>query len=225
MRPWLQIAPGLRITGDGAAWLPAHRAIVVADIHLGYSYAARRRGGYLPNVEGAEAMAARVLAAAGRAGATRVVVAGDLRHSTRDVDDAEREEVSRFVRALRGAPPRVERVDFVAGNHDRAAAGMPEGPEMVAAVRIGAVDVTHAPPREVPERWTVCGHLHPSAVVRDETGAGARFPCALVGPRIVVLPAFGTWQGGAAASRLVRALPAGEWRRVVTAGGGVMEVE
>ncbi|MEJ7813522.1 MAG: hypothetical protein WKG32_24150 [Gemmatimonadaceae bacterium] len=214
---WLEVAPGIRLTGDGTAWLPEHRTLVVADIHLGYAYAARRRGGYLPNVERGEAMAARLLAAAARVSATRAVVAGDLRHSTRDVDDAERAEVARFVEAL-GV---LERVEFVAGNHDRAAPGMPA---MVSAVHLGDVDITHAPPAEVPERWTVCGHLHPRATVRDETGAGARFPCALVGPRIVVLPAFGTWQGGTTVSRLARALPAGEWRRVIASNGGVMEI-
>jgi uncharacterized protein len=215
MRPWIEVAPGLRFTADGAAWLPDEAAAVIADVHVGYARAARRRGGYLPAVEGAAALAGRVLALAGRVGARRLVIAGDLRHSTRDVDAAELAEVATFLDRLSA----LERVELVSGNHDRGAAGM------VPLVRLGDVDVVHEPPAAAPERWTVCGHLHPSTTVRDETGAGARYPCALAGPRTLVLPAFTEWAGGSRVSRLAARLPAGEWRRLVIAGGMVVEVE
>jgi uncharacterized protein len=214
MRPWIEVAPGLRFTGDGAAWLPDEAAAVIADVHVGYARAARRRGGYLPAVEGAAALAGRVLALAGRVGARRLVIAGDLRHSTRDVDAAELAEVATFLDRLSA----LERVELVSGNHDRGAAGM------VPLVRVGDVDVVHEPPAAAPERGTVCGHLHPSTTVRDETGAGARYPCALAGPRTLVLPAFTEWAGGSRVSRLAARLPAGEWRRLVIAGGMVTEV-
>ena len=217
MRPWVEIAPGLRLTGEGAAWLPDEAAAVIADVHIGYARAARRRGGYLPAVEGAAALAARVLALTGRLGARRLVIAGDLRHSTRDVDDAELAEVAAFLDRLAAAG--LERVELVSGNHDRGAAGM------LPLVRVGGVDVVHEPPATTPTRWTVCGHLHPSTTVRDETGAGARYRCALAGPRTLVLPAFTEWAGGSRASRLVPRLPEGEWRRLVVAGGMVLEVE
>jgi putative SbcD/Mre11-related phosphoesterase len=209
------VAPGLRLTSGGAAWLPDHAAAVIADVHLGYARAARRRGGYLPNAETAAAVARRVLALAGALGARRLVVAGDLRHSTRDADAAAHAEVAEFLDRLSA----LERVDLVAGNHDRGAANMS------ARVSVGDVDVVHEPPREAPARWTVCGHLHPSATVRDETGAGARYPCALVGPRVLVLPAFTEWAGGVHASRVMDALPPGPWRRVVTAGGVVLPLD
>lgn len=215
MRPWVEIAPDLRLTGDGAAWLPDESAAVIADVHIGYARAARRRGGYLPQVEGAAALAARVLALTARLEARRLVIAGDLRHSTRDVDAAELAEVAAFLDRLAAG---LERVELVSGNHDRGAAGMQ------ALVRVGSVDVVHQPPPTAPARWTVCGHLHPSTTVRDETGAGARYPCALAGPRTLVLPAFTEWAGGSRASRLVPRLPAGEWRRLVVAGGMVLEV-
>lgn len=214
MQPWVEVAPGLRFTGDGAAWLPDEATAVIADVHIGYARAARRRGGYLPPVEGAAALAARVLALTGRVGARRLVIAGDLRHSTRDVDAAELAEVASFLDRL--AP--LERVELVSGNHDRGAAGM------LPLVRVGDVDVVHEPPAAEPARWTVCGHLHPSTTVRDETGAGARYPCALAGARTLVLPAFTEWAGGSRVSRIAARLPAGEWRQLVIAGGMVVEV-
>jgi putative SbcD/Mre11-related phosphoesterase len=209
----IEVAPGLRLTAGGAAWLPDHATAVVTDVHLGYARAARRRGGYLPGVESAELVAARVLALTSALGARRLVIAGDLRHSTRDVDDAELREVESFLSRLDA----LDRVELVSGNHDRGAAGM------VAAVRVGDVDVVHYPPARAPERWTVCGHLHPSVAVRDETGAGARYPCALVGTRTLVLPAFTEWAGGTRLSRVKELLPAGEWRQIVVTEDVVFE--
>ncbi|HET9011038.1 MAG TPA: hypothetical protein VFN38_04450, partial [Gemmatimonadaceae bacterium] len=89
----MEVAPGLRLTGDGAAWLPAMRTLVVADVHVGYELAAQRRGGYLPPGERGAVVGAHLAAIMGELAATRLVVAGDLRHSTRDVDDFERIEL------------------------------------------------------------------------------------------------------------------------------------
>src|SRR5688500_15005733 len=198
----IEVAPGLALTGHGAAWLPDHATLIVADVHLGYARAARRRGGWLPPGEDAEASASRLLDAAGDVGATHVVVAGDLRHSTRDVDAGELAEVRRFL-ALVGA---AARVTLLPGNHDRHAATLYAGLAALTAepLALGAFDVAHEPPASEPSRWTICGHLHPSTEVRDATGAGARYPCALVGPHVVVLPAFSDWAGGVRAGRLRR---------------------
>lgn len=218
MRRWLEIAPGLRVTGDGAAWLPDHQTIVVADVHVGYELAAQRRGGYLPPVERGAVVGARLAAMARELDACRVVIAGDLRHSTHDVDDLEREELSHFAHAF----GHDVRLDVVRGNHDRG--GVMVGHETLATLRVGDVDITHVPPTETPARWTVCGHLHPRITVRDETGASARFPCALTGVRLVVLPAFSQWAGGTAAGRLLDALPLGEWRALPVTGGAITDV-
>ena len=212
MSATLPLAPGLALTADGAAWLPDEGTLVVADVHFGYARAARRRGGWMPDVETPPVLATRLLAAATRVGATRLVIAGDLRHSTRDVDDAERAEVAELLALVR---ERV-RVDVVAGNHDR-------GDASPRSLTLGTIDVVHEPPAAPPDRWTVCGHLHPVAELRDETGAALRVPCALVGPRTVILPAFSDWAGGVRAGRLIRSLGWGEWRRVLMGGGRVWE--
>lgn len=215
----IELAPGLALTGHGAAWLPDHGTLVVADVHLGYARAARRRGGWLPTGEDADASARRLVAAARAVGAGHVVVAGDLRHSTRDVDDAELAEVRHFLAAVAAEL----RVTLLPGNHDRDAARHYAGLAALATepFAVGPFEVAHEPPAAEPARWTVCGHLHPSTEVRDPTGAGTRYPCALVGPRVVVLPAFSAWAGGVRAGRLRRALFAGDWSRYPVAGGEV----
>ena len=221
MQRWIEIAPGLRLTGDGAAWLPDDGVLIVADVHVGYELAARRRGGYLPPVQrGAEA-GARVVAMAREVGAARVVIAGDLRHSTRDVDEPERAELRAFAKAVEESTHGLA-LDVVPGNHDRG--GSMVGREVHAPLALSAADVTHEPPRTAPVRWTVCGHLHPRVTLRDETGASARYPCALVGERTLVLPAFSDWAGGTEARRLLRDLPSGRWRALPVSGGAVADV-
>lgn len=218
MRAWIDIAPGLRLTGEGLAWLTEERVIIAADLHLGYELAAQRRGGYLPPVMRGTDVGTRLVAIARRLGAQRLVIAGDLRHSTQDVDELERAELA----ALAQVVAREMAFDVVLGNHDRG--GALAGTEPLASLMIGPVHVTHLPPRTTPDHWTVCGHLHPRITVRDETGASARYPCALVGTRLLVLPALSDWAGGTEARRLMRELPRGEWRAVPISDGMVADL-
>jgi uncharacterized protein len=218
VEPWIDVGGGIRITGTGAAWIPAERTVIVADVHVGYELAAQRRGGYLPPVASGAEIGARLAALTIALGATRLVVAGDLRHGTRDVDDFEREELAAFAAAFR---PQVA-LHVVLGNHDRGGA-MIDG-EASASLRLGDVEVVHHPPATAPDRWTICGHLHPRITLRDETGASARYPCAMVGDRTVILPAWSDWAGGTEARRLLDELAPGPWRVLPIAGGLVAEV-
>ena len=219
MHELLELAPTLWLTGDGGAWLPASRVLVVADVHVGYELAAQRRGGYLPPVGRGAAVGERLLALVERLRATRLVVAGDLRHSTRDADVFEREELGDLARVIQKGTS----LELVLGNHDRGGA-LIDGVTTHAELRVDDVDIVHRPPRVAPERWTVCGHLHPRVTVRDETGASARFPCVLTGGRTVVLPAYSDWAGGAEAARLVAELPAARWRALPISAGAIADV-
>ena len=218
MHAWIEIAPGLRLTGDGAAWLPDEKAIVIADVHVGYELAAQRRGGYLPPIHRGAVIGDRVRAIALAHFAERVIVAGDLRHSTRDLDAFEHAELEDFARAIGGEVA----LEVVLGNHDRGGAIV--GRETTGTLRVGPFDIGHVPPTVVPQRWTICGHLHPRVTVRDETGASARYPCALVGERLAVLPAFSDWAGGISAGRLVRSLPLGAWRAYPVSEGVIADL-
>ena len=217
MLPWIEVAAGIGVTGDGLAWIPSERTLVVADIHLGYDLAAGRRGGYLPPVGSGEEAGARIAAIAAAHDANRVVVAGDLRHSTRDVDDLERAQVAAFAAVVREQCV----LDVVRGNHD---AGDPLAGTHADRITVGGVDIVHAPPRTLPLRVTICGHLHPRVTLRDETGTGARYPCVLACPAVVILPAYSAWAGGTEASRLVRALPAACWRALPVHDGLIADV-
>ena len=64
----------------------------------------------------------------------------------------------------------------------------------------------------------------PRVTLRDEAGASARYPCVLLGERVVVLPAFSSWAGGTAAARLLDALPGGAWRALPINEGAIADV-
>jgi uncharacterized protein len=213
MRDAIEITPGVLVTGLGAAHLLESQTAIIADVHLGYARAARRRGGYLPTSEPVDEVIERALCVINTLHVTQLIIAGDIRHSTRDADEAELREVARFIEHV----SRVVRLTLVAGNHDRGSTAPRE-------LAIGEVVIQHEPPRDIPDQWTICGHLHPSTMVRDETGAGARYPCFLIGPKICVLPAFTTWAGGTRVSRLLPQLPVGVWRRIVVWEGVVYAV-
>lgn len=217
MKRWLDAGNGVRVTGEGLAWLPEARTIVVADVHLGYDLAARRRGGFLPEAMSGAAAGERLIGLARAYDATRLVVAGDLRHSTRDVDDVERAEVVAFANVIR----RELLLDVVLGNHD---AGDSLAGDGHALVSIDNVDVVHVPPRARPARMTICGHLHPRITLRDETGTSARYPCVLASSATVILPAFSEWAGGTEAARLIRDLPVDEWRALPVHDGFIADV-
>lgn len=214
----MEVAPGLRLTGDGAAWLPSSAALIVADVHVGYELAAQRRGGYLPPIQRGAVVGARLAKMARELSVSRLVIAGDLRHSTHDVDDFERAELAQLAEAF----PEDITLDVVLGNHDRG--GPIVGRSVQGSLRLGDIDICHVPPTIRPARWTVCGHLHPRVTVCDETGASARYPCALVGENVVVLPAFSEWAGGTSAGRLLASLPLGEWRALPVSGGQIADV-
>lgn len=219
MHEWIEIASGLRLTGDGAAWLPNEKAIVIADVHVGYELAAQRRGGYLPPIHGGAAVGARLRAIALAHHATRVIVAGDLRHSTRDLDAFERAELQDFARAMGSDIA----LDVVLGNHDRG--GSVVGRETSGTLHVGPFDIGHVPPTAVPQRWTICGHLHPRVTVRDETGVSVRYPCALAGDHVAVLPAFSDWAGGSSVDRLLGSLPLGTWRAYPVSEGVITDLD
>jgi putative SbcD/Mre11-related phosphoesterase len=88
------------------------------------------------------------------------------------------------------------RVELVTGNHDR---GIEQalGATGTKFLECGRFVLAHG---DVPlpsgnERMAVIGHEHPAIGLGDGV-RGARFPCFLWGPALLVLPAFSKWAAG-----------------------------
>ena len=66
--------------------------------------------------------------------------------------------------------------------------------------------------------YTLSGHVHPGVALTDRALFRERLPCFVVGPRVTVLPAFGSFTG------LGMLTPSETERIFVVAEGEVVEV-
>lgn len=196
---------------------PAAATLFAADLHLGKTAAFRRAG--IPVPEGGSAAdLERLGRAVNECGAARLVLLGDLLHAaagrTQPVLDA--------LAAWRARHPALE-VTLVAGNHDRRAGPPPAelGFDLVEEPwPYGPFACRHTP-QAAPEadgRYALAGHIHPVAVLADRDGTRLRLPCLHAGPHGAVLPAFGSFTGGAVVA------PTRGDRVFVFFEGGVAEV-
>lgn len=176
---------------ERAAWWPARRALVVADVHFGKSDHFRAAGVPVPTGSTEDALT-RLERAVASTQACEVIVLGDLFHARGGVSDEMVERVS----AWRASRPGLV-IRLVTGNHDRHAGPPPasfgmieEGDELV----VGDLVLRHDP---VPMRGkcVMAGHIHPGVRLYGAAGHRMKLPCFHFGKRVAVLPAFGSFTG------------------------------
>lgn len=182
----------LRLLPERAVFWPSACALVVADVHWGKAAAFRSAGIPIPGGATRRDLE-RLDAALARTAARRLLVLGDLFHARAG------RVAGRTLAELRGwrsARPALE-IQLVRGNHDRHAGDPP------ADLRINCLDApAHLPPfvlRHEPHPegagYTLAGHLHPGIVLAGRGLFRERLPCFVVGERMAVLPAFGSFTG------------------------------
>ncbi len=188
------LLPGLYAHTSGALWIPEMQTAVAADVHLGYSWAQRRRGelGPLADARTRE----KLFALCDDLSPQRIVFLGDLVHAPRPCQP-EREWIEETLTLLSS---RAELVT-VRGNHDRAFV-REFGHLKIRCVEswsAGTLMAVHGDRLEVavPEKRTLLlGHLHPCLGVKDASGAGQKLPLFLVTAACIVLPAFSPFARG-----------------------------
>ncbi len=173
---WHWLGEELILRSDRTVWWPARQTLIVADVHLGKGRSLSRLGVPLPDASTADL--ARLSAALLATGATRMVVLGDLVHTPRDAPAELATWHTDVTRIL------------VAGNHDRAF--RPVGFTVVSTLVEPPFTFSHEPH---PAAGTMCGHLHPKAVLRDALGK-VTAPCFWLSGGCLVIPAFGALTGG-----------------------------
>ena len=174
----------------GAAYWPAERALLVADLHLEKGTAFARRGVLLPPYDTRTTLR-RLSVLIERHRPRTVYSLGDAFHDVEAEARMDPEDASLLRQLLR----RTEWV-WVLGNHDPLppdAAG-----DVCVEARVGPLRLVHEPTAgdgagdAVGE---VAGHLHPCARVLAE-GRSVRRRCFATDGRRLVLPAFGAYAGG-----------------------------
>lgn len=181
--------PGLRLLPEGAVLL-ACGTLVVADVHLGKSATFRARG--LPVPEGDTARDfRRLLELIGKHRATRLVIAGDLFHAAAGMTPEIETALAGFL-AEAGIP-----VVLVAGNHDTRIPKLPDNLNAAPYLEIAGLRIIHDPLAVSGGSLHVSGHWHPVVRIADGRRRSLRLPCFLLRGNTLVLPAFGSFTGGA----------------------------
>lgn len=200
----------LHLLPQRAVWWPAHRTLLVADLHLGKGAHFRARG--LPVPTGTTADTLERLSTLLRSLPVReLVVLGDFVHAA----DAFAPPRLVALTAWRRAHADVT-VTLVPGNHDRHLRSWPASLALTvqaAPYRLqpGSSLLAAHHPRPVAGGVVLAGHLHPAVQLQGQGRDRLRLPCfALQGGDLLVLPAFGAFTGAA------RALPPGALAFVVT---------
>ncbi len=181
----------LHLLPHRGVWLPAQRALLVADLHIGKAVSFRRWGVPVPEATTGETLEA--LSDAVRAtGADRVVFLGDFLHSAR----AHAAATLQAVQAWRERHSSLG-LTLVRGNHDDRAGDPPS------SLRIEVVDeplalggwllAHHPTPRD--GAYVLAGHLHPCVQVGGRAHDRLRLPCFHFSADVGVLPAFGAFTG------------------------------
>lgn len=168
---------------------------MLADVHLGYSWAQRRRGelGPLADFQTRE----KLLALCDNLHPQSIVFLGDLVHAPRPCAP-EREWIEATLREL------AERATLTAirGNHDRAfAREFPHLPlehkEFWSQPGMTAVHGDRLESAPLPQSGVlVLGHWHPCLGVTDAAGASHKLPVFLASKSCLVLPAFSPFARG-----------------------------
>lgn len=201
----LELSPGLWLDARRAAWLEKERALLVADLHLGYAWAHREQGNLMP-IAAPEDTLDRLEALAADYAPREIIVLGDVIHAA-VTEDAVMADLRRLHQLAGGVPVRL-----IAGNHDVHLASMLRQAGLEAAVvreiilggnlllHGDAGDETEADARclAAVERGgcVILGHEHPAINLSDGVATTVRCPCFLVGEDVLVLPAFSPWSAG-----------------------------
>ena len=179
---------------SGAAFLPGTKTLLVADLHLGYGWAQRRRGELGPLAD--ERSREKLLNVCGELTPARIVFLGDLVHAPRPCA-----EERRWIETLLEELSRRAELIAVRGNHDRAFARefahlpvrtlevWPEG-------NLFAIHGDHLPLTPLKKQTLVAGHVHPCLPVIDAAGASHKLPVFLGNSRCILLPAFSPFARG-----------------------------
>jgi uncharacterized protein len=183
----------LELLAAGAIHWRARRCLIVADAHFGKAATFRARGVPVPQGTTRETLA-RLEAVCARAQPASIVFLGDLFHAP----EAHAPATLAALRAWRAAHAALE-VVLVEGNHDRKAGAPP--PDLGIEVRpepwrIDGLALCHHP-QFVPGAHVLAGHLHPAVRIGGRADDSVRLPCFWLREGLAVLPAFGSFTGGA----------------------------
>lgn len=183
----VKVLPGVYASKDYALYVEEQRAVVVADLHLGYEGVLREQGVSLPRFQKRH-MVERLEGLLDRYAPDLLVIDGDFKHEfSRNL----REEWNEVLDVLDFLEGRVE-VLMIRGNHDNFLKTIlnRKGLELHRSHQLGRFTILHGHEPAEASGTVIIGHEHPSMRLRDVIGATLSLPCFVVSRDLVVVPAF-----------------------------------
>ncbi len=186
---------------QGALFWPAHRALLVADLHLEKASWFARLGQMLPPYDSIATLRELTLLA-GSTGASEIWCLGDSFHDRHGCD-----RLPERAREMLIALTSTTRWTWIIGNHDPVFADRCGGDLAEDAEVDGLVLRHEAEPAET--RPELSGHFHPKLRITRH-GRRVSRRCFVASDRKIILPAFGSLTGGldAAHPEITRAVGA-----------------
>lgn len=175
------------LTNQRAMYWPAQNALVLSDLHLGKAAYFRKNGIPLPmqvslkDINRLDFLIDHYIP-------EKVIIVGDLVHAGFN------RELELFIELTAKYP--ATKFILIKGNHDRFSDKqlMDLGiDEIHNELLIHEILFTHQQPHDF-EFHAVSGHIHPGVSVQWATQR-MRFPCYIVGEKMIILPAFSTFTG------------------------------
>jgi metallophosphoesterase superfamily enzyme len=177
-----ELAPGVHALTHGMLWLERSRALVAADVHLGYEDVI---GGALPLWSTDESIET-ILLLAHRMQAREIVLLGDVIHGARMSEGAARRVVAALDR-LRACCT----LTLIAGNHEGRTRGVALLGETEDAIERDGWILLHGDEPVLAPR-VIVGHLHPSIPL----GGGKTAAAFVAAPSLIVVPALTPYSDG-----------------------------
>lgn len=182
----------LWLLGDHGMYWPSHKALLLADVHIGK--AASYRALHQPVPRGTtEATLARLDALLDAYPSEQLIVLGDFLHARTARAPATLARLQRWREDHPGL-----KIVLIRGNHDRHAGDPPESLGMHVVDEpwmMGPFALQHEPEPH-PTHPVLAGHVHPVHILRGRGRQRLRLPCYVLDERVSLLPAFGEFTGG-----------------------------
>lgn len=181
----------LQLSPERAVYWPRRKMLLIADPHFGKGGVFRRAGLAVPSGDTATDLD-RLSRLFAQTGARHLMILGDFLHAPPRGDEAWLDVFARWRESHRDM-----RITVTRGNHDR----LPELPahwdiEWLDGAQVQAPFLLQHEPEASDLGYVLAGHLHP--VVRlGGRGDSMRSPVFWFGHEYAVLPAFGSFTGGA----------------------------
>jgi metallophosphoesterase superfamily enzyme len=179
-RAQVEIGPRLWLDADLGLYLAGVSALVVADLHWGFSSSHALAGNLLP-LWGNEAIEARLRRLLDRYAPRRMVWLGDSIHRSGIAKEAEE-----FLDSLGSDLI----VTIVGGNHDRHWSRVTANELFLEGYYLHHGDLLADVPSGMLE---ITGHWHPAITWRDGAGLCLKLPALVESPSRLILPAFSPW--------------------------------